>query len=168
MFTNGFAEASPAPPQRIDVGDPIYVPANDAPKLELVQLFAACIEPKLGGPLMRALTAVAPLDGLSHIKRVRKSAEHPAQLEILLCQVVGGSNSNGAAGEAAPQAAIGSPLTIDCLPAAIRNAFAGQSLQRLFIAEVRAASIILQGSLTCASHGFRHSQACSLSLNPAT
>eukprot|EP00887_Chlorella_sp_A99_P007951 scaffold12.g7951.t1 len=68
-------------------GQAVLVPANDPPKLELVDIFAACIEPRLGGLLMRALAPAVPLEGLQHIKRVRKSPSSPPNLEILLCPV---------------------------------------------------------------------------------
>jgi len=80
--------------------EPVAVPANDGPVLELVDMWAAAIPAKLGGPLMKELGRAAPMGPLVHVKRVRKrqdgggsngssseGSKGPAgQLEILLCR----------------------------------------------------------------------------------
>lgn len=71
---------SSAPPA---FGEPVAVPASSGPVLELLEVHAAAAEPRLGGPLMKALAAAAPLTGLQHVKRVRKAG---SQLHILLCR----------------------------------------------------------------------------------
>jgi tRNA-specific adenosine deaminase 3 len=66
--------------------NPIAVPANERPGLELVDALAARIDSKHCGSLVPALMAAAPLDGcLSHAKRVRKCAADPAKVDVLLC-----------------------------------------------------------------------------------
>ena len=68
----------------VELGEPSIIPVSDDVELELVTLYAACIEPKLGGQLMKRLGPAAPLQGLQHAKRVRKSTSQPGRLEILL------------------------------------------------------------------------------------
>ena len=65
-------------------GQPEAVPASTGPTLELLDMWAVQAEPRLGGPLMKALAAAAPLAGLQHLKRVRKQGP---SLHILLCRV---------------------------------------------------------------------------------
>ena len=69
----------------IEFADPQIVPAAGDAELELLGMFAACIEPKLGGQLMKRLGPAAPLTGLQHLKRVRKSERAQGKLEVLLC-----------------------------------------------------------------------------------
>ncbi len=91
-------------------GKPIAVPANKAPVLELLPMHAAAVPAKLGGQLMRALGAAAPLgQRLHHVKRVRKLEQEqgPPQLEILLCSLDWRDyrqESGGTAGQAQPAA----------------------------------------------------------------
>jgi hypothetical protein len=69
-------------------GDPIPVPGSTPPVLELLPMHAVGAEPRLGGKLMQALAAAAPLLGLPHIKRVRKvAAAGQPMLQLLLCPV---------------------------------------------------------------------------------
>lgn len=80
--------AAPADLPIPSFGEPIPVPASSEPVLELVPFHAASVEPRLGGQLMTALAAVAPLNGLQHLKRIRKLAgSQPPVLHILLCPV---------------------------------------------------------------------------------
>lgn len=100
------AEEGPAP----RFGKPIAVPANKSPVLELLPMHAAAVPAKLGGQLMRALGAAAPLgQRLHHVKRVRKLEQEqgPPQLEILLCSLDWRDDrqeSGGTAGQAQPAA----------------------------------------------------------------
>lgn len=64
-------------------GPPEAVPASSAPSLVLLDMWAVDAEPRLGGPLMKALAPAAPLTGLQHLKRVRKQG---ASLQVLLCR----------------------------------------------------------------------------------
>ena len=64
-------------------GQPEAVPASTGPTLVLLRMWAVQAEPRLGGPLMKALAAAAPLTGLQHIKRVRKQG---GSLHVLLCR----------------------------------------------------------------------------------
>ena len=99
---------APAAPPRF--GDPVGVPATSPPTLELVDMVAARVEPRRGGQLIKALGQRAPLEGLPHLKRVRKCPDDPAQLEVLICRAVtplqlsgggGGSGSGAGGGERA-------------------------------------------------------------------
>lgn len=124
-------------------GEPVAVPASDGPSLELLDMWAAAVEPKLGGPLMKALAAAAPLTGLQHVKRVRKAGQH---LEVLLCradwkaheqqqQKLQPQNQNGAA--AAEQQEPGAPSERQLeLPEAVA-AIAQQYGLKPYIAKVR-------------------------------
>lgn len=63
-------------------GDPLPVPTTAPPTLKLLEMHAAAVEPRQGGPLMAALAAV-PFAGLQHVKRVRKQG---GLLQVLLCR----------------------------------------------------------------------------------
>ena len=65
-------------------GQPEAVPASTGPTLELMSMWAVEAEPRMGGPLMKALAAAVPLTGLQHLKRVRKQG---GGLQVLLCRV---------------------------------------------------------------------------------
>ncbi|PRW57636.1 hypothetical protein C2E21_3708 [Chlorella sorokiniana] len=65
-------------------GQPEAVPASTGPALVLLNMWAVQTEPRLGGPLMKALATAAPLTGLQHLKRVRKQGP---SLHVLLCRV---------------------------------------------------------------------------------
>ena len=68
-------------------GHPILIPAKDKKvDLELLDMYAAVVESRMGSVMMTTLASAAPLRGLSHLKRMRKS-EHPNKLEVLLCPV---------------------------------------------------------------------------------
>eukprot|EP00898_Chlorokybus_atmophyticus_P002741 jgi/Chlat1/3468/Chrsp23S03785 len=69
-------------------------PIRPPPALELVDFQAANIQPKQANELVRLLTAVAPLERMPHVKRVRRvvQADGSAQLVILLCPLSGTSS----------------------------------------------------------------------------
>lgn len=98
-------------------GEPIAVPTNKPPVLELLPMYAVTAPAKLGGQLMKALGAAAPLGPrLQHVKRVRKLERQggPPQLEILLCTLdwqdeQQDSDDQRGQGQAATQAAAASP-----------------------------------------------------------
>lgn len=69
--------------------DPYIVHSSQDTLLELVPVLASCIEPKLGGQLVKRLSVIAPLAGLQHVKRVRKSVRFDGKLEILICIAYG-------------------------------------------------------------------------------
>ncbi|KAL4457356.1 hypothetical protein ABPG75_012221 [Micractinium tetrahymenae] len=88
-------------------GKPLAVPANSPPVLELSPMHAVAAPPKLGGQLMKALGAAAPLGPrLQHVKRVRKQEQQgrPPQLEILLCPLDWQEQQQGGGCQAAGQA----------------------------------------------------------------
>jgi tRNA-specific adenosine deaminase 3 len=68
-------------------GEPVVVPAHDKNVLELLDMYAATIDPRACDRLLRALGEAAPLTGMHHLKRVRKSAAEPGKLEMLMCIV---------------------------------------------------------------------------------
>lgn len=86
------------PAAAIEFGELRLVPPEDDPQLELVQVLAAVIEPRLGGQLMKGLGAAAPLGALQHVKRVRKSATHPGKLEVVLCPAGAAAAAMGSSG----------------------------------------------------------------------
>jgi hypothetical protein len=152
--------ASPIP----QFGEPIPVPASSDPVLELIDFHAANVEPRLGGQLMKALAAAAPLDGLPHVKRIRKVADsQPPVLHILLCPVdwkaqqqAGqdcGSDQAGeqqqAAGDAEQQNHAHGGCQSPELPPAVMTIAEQHGLQP-FIAQVRAAWHLLPGGLCSA------------------
>lgn len=69
--------------------DPYIVHSSQDTLLELVPVLASCIEPKLGGQLVKRLSVIAPLAGLQHVKRVRKSVRFDGKLEVLICIAYG-------------------------------------------------------------------------------
>ena len=139
-------------------GEPEAVPASDGPQLDLIDMWAAAVEPKLGGPLMKALAAAAPLTGLQHIKRIRKG---PQRLEILLCradwreqqqrqqqqQAAGGSapgsQQPAEGGGAAPEAAAAGDSQQAALPPAVQAVVQQHGLQP-FLAQVRSCGVAVR------------------------
>lgn len=84
----GARPAAGMPPGSSQFAQPVPVPASTGPVLELVQMQAVSVDPRLGGPLMKALAVASPLTGLQHVKRVRKRIDSsPLALHILLCRV---------------------------------------------------------------------------------
>lgn len=67
----------------------------DEVELELLDVVAASIEPKLGGALMKRLATAAPLAALQHVKRVRKSTRLPGKLDIVLWPAYPSSTNGG-------------------------------------------------------------------------
>lgn len=49
--------------------------ANEGPILELELVLVADIDSKLGAPLMKSLIKEAPMQHLSHLKRIRKGTD---------------------------------------------------------------------------------------------
>jgi len=68
-------------------GQPILVPSRDKNALDLIEMYAAIVDAKSGTSVLRALATAAPLRSMSHAKRVRKNADDPSKIHILLCPV---------------------------------------------------------------------------------
>lgn len=65
-------------------GEPILVPSKDKNALDLVDMIAAVIDARSCAAVVAALSGAAPLTGLDHAKRVRKSQDDRQKLEVLL------------------------------------------------------------------------------------
>ena len=106
----------------VELGEPRIVHGCDGPQLELLPMHAARAEAKLGGQLMKALASAAPLAGLQHVKRVRKSGAEPGKLEILLCPAGSEAGAAGRAGGLAGDASAEGTAAAECgacLPPAV-------------------------------------------------
>lgn len=161
-------------------GEPIAVPANKPPVLELLPMHAVTAPAKLGGQLMKGLGAAAPLGPrLQHIKRVRKQERQGGspQLEILLCPLdwqdeQQDSDDQRGQGQAATQAAAASPGAANgaavgeacaehsLLPAAV-DALVRQHGLELYKVQVRRTWLPVLQPLGCASLAAVLRQACS-------
>lgn len=111
---------------------PCLVPATDGQVLEMRQMFAVRIAPQKGGPFMKELAASVPLQGLHHLKRVRREEAAGGggpQLCVLLCPVPEGG---AAAAPAAAAAAAG-----DGLPEAASRLLAKHELSTVVVSVPR-------------------------------
>eukprot|EP00740_Mantoniella_antarctica_P009067 CAMPEP_0181384820 /NCGR_PEP_ID=MMETSP1106-20121128/22194_1 /TAXON_ID=81844 /ORGANISM="Mantoniella antarctica, Strain SL-175" /LENGTH=90 /DNA_ID=CAMNT_0023504767 /DNA_START=17 /DNA_END=286 /DNA_ORIENTATION=+ len=75
----------------LQLPEPIFVPSTPAPVLELVDVWVARVDKRLCNVVLKEACSRAPLSGLLHVKRVKRSAAPPGSgddefLRVLLCE----------------------------------------------------------------------------------